>query len=53
MVEEANQVAPAYSQIYKEFILFASQEKPFPRAGKGTVMRKAALSLYAKEIDET
>ncbi|KAG6876195.1 hypothetical protein C0995_007883, partial [Termitomyces sp. Mi166 len=24
--------------------------KPLPRAGKGTVMRKAALGLYEKEI---
>ncbi|KAG6861818.1 hypothetical protein C0995_011700 [Termitomyces sp. Mi166 len=49
-IEEANNVAPAFSKIYKEMILFASKEKPLPRAGKGTVMRKAALTLYASEI---
>lgn len=31
-------------------ILFSSPDKPLPRAGKGTVMRKAALELYASDI---
>ncbi|KAJ7195361.1 putative aminoadipate reductase [Mycena pura] len=51
LVEEANAIAPAFSRIYKEMILFTSKDKPLPRAGKGSVMRKAALSLYASEID--
>ncbi|KAG6871961.1 hypothetical protein C0995_014472 [Termitomyces sp. Mi166 len=49
-IEEANNVAPAFSRIFKEMILFTSEEKPLPRAGKGSVMRKAALNLYASEI---
>lgn len=32
-------------------ILITSSEKPLPRAGKGTVLRKAALDVYAAEID--
>ena len=52
IVEEANKIAPAFSRLYKEFILFVSRDKPLPRAGKGTVMRKAALNVYSKEIDE-
>lgn len=52
LVEEANAVAPAFSRIYKEMILFTSKDKPLPRAGKGSVMRKAALDLYASEIDD-
>ena len=51
LVEEANAIAPAFSRIYKEMILFTSKDKPLPRAGKGSLMRKAALSLYASEID--
>ncbi|KAJ7782239.1 putative aminoadipate reductase [Mycena maculata] len=51
IVEEANQNAPAFSRIFKEMILFTSSDKPLPRAGKGTVLRKAALSLYAPEIE--
>ncbi|KAG6893724.1 hypothetical protein C0995_016243, partial [Termitomyces sp. Mi166 len=49
-IEEANKIAPAFSRVYKEMILITSDGKPLPRAGKGTVMRKAALGLYEKEI---
>ena len=51
-MEEANKIVPAFSRLYKEFILFVSRDKPLPRAGKGTVMRKAGLNVYSKEIDE-
>ncbi|KAJ6553198.1 hypothetical protein B0H19DRAFT_1030245 [Mycena capillaripes] len=50
-IEEANEIAPAFSRIFKEMILFSSPDKPLPRAGKGTVMRKAAITLYATEIE--
>lgn len=33
-------------------ILIAAKDKPLPRAGKGTVMKKAALVQYQNEIDE-
>ncbi|KAG6840631.1 hypothetical protein C0991_005483 [Blastosporella zonata] len=49
-VEEANKDAPSFSRIFKEMILVTSEAKPLPRAGKGTVMRKAALLLYEPEI---
>ncbi|KAJ7828944.1 hypothetical protein B0H14DRAFT_3873194 [Mycena olivaceomarginata] len=51
VIEEANAIAPGFSRIFKEMILFTSPDKPLPRAGKGTVLRKAAISLYATEID--
>ncbi|KIK57240.1 hypothetical protein GYMLUDRAFT_229544 [Collybiopsis luxurians FD-317 M1] len=52
IVEEADKIAPAFSRIYKEMIIFTTSEKPLPRVGKGTVARKAALALYASEIDK-
>ncbi|KDR79170.1 hypothetical protein GALMADRAFT_1363110 [Galerina marginata CBS 339.88] len=52
IVEEANKVAPAFSRIFKEMILVSSPAKPLPRAGKGTIMRKAALAAYDAEINE-
>ncbi|KAJ3851387.1 putative aminoadipate reductase [Lentinula lateritia] len=52
VIEEANKQVPAFSKVYKEMILIASSTKPLPRAGKGTVMRKAAYSEYEKEIDQ-
>ncbi|KAH9476002.1 putative NRPS-like protein biosynthetic cluster [Psilocybe cubensis] len=51
VIEEANRVAPAFSRIFKELIIFTSPNKPLPRAGKGTVMRKASLALYHEEIE--
>ncbi|KAJ7095660.1 putative aminoadipate reductase [Mycena epipterygia] len=51
IIEEANQIAPAFSRIFKEMVIFTSTDKPLPRAAKRTVMRKAALALYAPEID--
>ncbi|RDB20216.1 Non-canonical non-ribosomal peptide synthetase FUB8 [Hypsizygus marmoreus] len=50
IIEEANKYAPAFSRIFKEMILIAAKDKPLPRTGKGTVMRKAALSAYDDEI---
>ncbi|KAJ7794428.1 Alpha/Beta hydrolase protein [Mycena olivaceomarginata] len=51
IIEEANENAPAFSRIFKEMILIASSDKPLPRAGKGTVQSKAAIILYAQEIE--
>ncbi|KIK67018.1 hypothetical protein GYMLUDRAFT_37049 [Collybiopsis luxurians FD-317 M1] len=52
VIEQANQIAPAFSRVYKEMILITSPGKPLPRAAKGTVMRKATYKEYEKEIDE-
>lgn len=51
-MEEADKIAPAFSRIYKEMILFTTAEKPLPRVGKGTVARKAAITMYTPEIDK-
>ncbi|KAL4260475.1 Adenylate-forming Reductase [Pleurotus pulmonarius] len=49
-IEEANDIAPAFSRIFKDTMLFVSPNRPLPRTGKGTVMRKAATKLYADDI---
>ncbi|KAG6852049.1 nonribosomal peptide synthetase, partial [Blastosporella zonata] len=51
VIEEANKVAPTFSRIFKEMILITSRDKPLPRTGKGTVMRKMALKAYNEEIE--
>ncbi|KAJ7077650.1 hypothetical protein B0H15DRAFT_789481 [Mycena belliarum] len=51
IIEEANSVAPKYSRIFPEMVLFTPSTKPLPRSGKGTVMRKAALIAFAQEIE--
>jgi thioester reductase-like protein len=50
-IEEANQACPAHARIARTHILFTTPEKPFPRAGKGTIQRAAALALYSSEIE--
>ncbi|KIK64020.1 hypothetical protein GYMLUDRAFT_40242 [Collybiopsis luxurians FD-317 M1] len=52
VIEQANDIAPAFSRVYKEMILITTASKPLPRAAKGTVMRKAAYKEYEKEIDQ-
>ncbi|KAL4077419.1 putative nonribosomal peptide synthetase, partial [Scleroderma citrinum] len=51
VVEEANRDAPSFSRIFKEMILVTSTDKPMLRAGKGTVTKKATISLYEPEIN--
>ncbi|EKM51563.1 uncharacterized protein PHACADRAFT_212203 [Phanerochaete carnosa HHB-10118-sp] len=52
VVEEANATAPAFAKIFKEMIIVTDSSRPLPRAGKGTIQRKAAISLYADEIEK-
>ncbi|KAA1469655.1 acetyl-CoA synthetase-like protein [Dentipellis sp. KUC8613] len=51
-VEKANAVNPSHSQIWKEMLLVTSPGKDVPRTDKGSVKRKLAIELYAREIDD-
>ncbi|KAF2137904.1 uncharacterized protein K452DRAFT_291256 [Aplosporella prunicola CBS 121167] len=50
-VEKANRDAPAHAQVWKNKIAFTKPEKPFNRAAKGSIQRRATVALYAAEID--
>lgn len=50
-IHDANQLAPAHAHIEKAFVLITSPDRPFIRAGKGTIQRGASLAQYATEID--
>ncbi|KAJ0161032.1 Carboxylic acid reductase, partial [Colletotrichum tanaceti] len=50
-VVKANKETVAHGQIGRDFIGVASPDKPFPRAGKGTIQRPLVLKLYKDEID--
>ncbi|KAI0551250.1 hypothetical protein F4679DRAFT_582725 [Xylaria curta] len=52
LVVAANKETVAHGQIGRDFIILASPEKPFPRAGKGTIQRAGTIKLYKDEIDE-
>ena len=49
-VESANAKMPGYGRIVRSMILLAKADKPFIRAGKGTVVRKLTEKAYADEI---
>ncbi|KAK0707252.1 hypothetical protein B0H67DRAFT_612024 [Lasiosphaeris hirsuta] len=49
-VEQANASYPAHGRVWRSMITLASPEKPFQRAPKGSVMRRATNQLYEKEI---
>lgn len=52
MVEKENECVPAHAKIERDMILVAKEEKPFLRAGKGTVARTQRLKEYDSEIEE-
>ncbi|KAH9906522.1 hypothetical protein F4778DRAFT_801801 [Xylariomycetidae sp. FL2044] len=49
-VVRANRETVAHGQIGRNFISLTNPKKPFPRAGKGTIQRAAALKLYEPDI---
>ncbi|KAK4501076.1 hypothetical protein PRZ48_006882 [Zasmidium cellare] len=51
VVMTANRSMPAHGRVLKDNIMFALPDKPLPRAGKGTIQRRAANELYSGEID--
>lgn len=50
-VMRANKETVAHGQIGRESIILSNPDKPFPRAGKGTVQRASTIKLYEDEID--
>lgn len=50
-VQEANKVAPAHARIEKSLILVTSPDRPFIRAGKGTIQRAASVAQYTADIE--
>ncbi|KIW12711.1 hypothetical protein PV08_09989 [Exophiala spinifera] len=52
IIADANFTAPAHARISKTKVIFSRPDKPFPRAGKGTVQRRATMDLYQEQIDE-
>jgi len=51
-VQQINKVTVAHGRIDHGHILIATPDKPFLRAGKGTVQRAATVKLYKDEIDQ-
>ncbi|KAI1813224.1 nonribosomal peptide synthetase [Poronia punctata] len=52
LVAAANKETVAHGQIGREFVMLSSPQKPFLRAGKGTIQRAGTLKLYKDETDK-
>ena len=50
-IERASAQLATQGRISKSMIIVAKPDKPFVRAAKGTIMRRATEKLYAAEID--
>ncbi|KJR88497.1 NRPS-like enzyme [Sporothrix schenckii 1099-18] len=50
-IEQANSVGPAHGRIFRSKVLVAAPDKPFVRAGKGTVIRGRTTKLFEHELD--
>ncbi|KAF8520979.1 acetyl-CoA synthetase-like protein [Gautieria morchelliformis] len=50
-VERLNAFAPSHSRLFKEMIIVTSAQKPLEYTAKGTPRRRAALKIYAEEIE--
>lgn len=51
-IEEANRKSSKFGRIPRELVYFATREKPFLRASKGTIQRRLTIEAYADEINE-
>ncbi|KAI3612070.1 nonribosomal peptide synthetase [Moniliophthora roreri] len=52
VVDRSNAIAPAFSRIYKEMIIMTTPDRPLPRTVKDSVIRKAAIKNYERDIEE-
>jgi long-subunit acyl-CoA synthetase (AMP-forming) len=51
-IEAANELAPTFGRIFKNMILLTRPEKRMKKADKGSVMKKATIAQFEKEIQE-
>ncbi|KAI0383712.1 acetyl-CoA synthetase-like protein [Hypomontagnella monticulosa] len=52
LIVKANKETVAHGRIEHDFIMISNPEKPFLRAGKGTIQRGLTVKLYKEETDE-
>ncbi|KAJ5711092.1 acetyl-CoA synthetase-like protein [Penicillium malachiteum] len=50
IIEKVNEQTVAHGRILRDYVFLSDPERPFPRAGKGTIQRAMAVKLYAHDI---
>ena len=51
-VVEANRESVAHGYIDRHYVMLATPDKPFFKAGKGSIQRPLTVNLYKEEIDQ-
>lgn len=51
IIEKVNAETVAHGRISRDFVFLSDPERPFPRAGKGTIQRAMAVKVYKDDID--
>lgn len=51
-VQEANLYIPGQGRLTRDKMICALPDRPFPRTGKGTVIRKMAEEVYKDEVEQ-
>ncbi|KKY30833.1 putative nonribosomal peptide synthetase [Diaporthe ampelina] len=51
LVEKANEETVAHGRISRDLMILSNPDKPFSRAGKGTIQRAITVKLYKDEIE--
>lgn len=52
LVEQANEETVQHGRISRDLLVLSNPEKPFLRAGKGTIQRALTVKLYADDINK-
>lgn len=52
LVEKANEETVAHGRIARDMFVLSNPEKPFSRAGKGTIQRALTVKLYEDDINK-
>lgn len=50
-VQSQNKSLPAFARLSRDMLLLTVEDRPLPRADKGTVQKSLALSLYQRELE--
>ncbi|KAJ5930540.1 acetyl-CoA synthetase-like protein [Penicillium verhagenii] len=50
VIEKVNEQTVAHGRILRDYVFLSDPERPFPRAGKGTIQRAMASKLYVDDI---
>ncbi|KAJ5784570.1 acetyl-CoA synthetase-like protein [Penicillium pulvis] len=52
IIEKVNIDTVAHGRISREYVFLSDPERPFPRAGKGTIQRAMTVKVYESDIEK-